>query len=196
VLLCLPCSKPGPVFFLCSTAPSSPPCSGAQGEPQPPSPCCGPGLRVEAGPSLVSSLFECCPMPARATAQTRRRLKAGHRAEPVALQVSLPSSPRALPCLVMVSYLRSDECSPSSGSLSAPTRLHRRRSARTRTYTRGAEPLSSLVLSRGPKVRLFWAETHGQHTPRSGPECRGRRPVFAAPVLSRCAVVLGRELHS
>jgi hypothetical protein len=27
-----------------------------------PSPCCGPGLRAEAGPSLVSSLFECCPL--------------------------------------------------------------------------------------------------------------------------------------
>jgi hypothetical protein len=41
-----------------------------------PSPCCGPGLRVEAGPSLVSSLFACCPLPARAAAQTRHRLRA------------------------------------------------------------------------------------------------------------------------
>jgi hypothetical protein len=46
-----------PVFFLCCTAPSSPPCPGTQGEPQPPSPCCGPGLRAEAGPSLMGSLF-------------------------------------------------------------------------------------------------------------------------------------------
>jgi hypothetical protein len=46
-----------------STAPSSPPCPGAQGEPQPPSPCCGPGLRAEAGPSLVSSLYVArCPL--------------------------------------------------------------------------------------------------------------------------------------
>jgi hypothetical protein len=105
----------------------------------------------------------------RAAVQTRRRLRAGHRAEPVALQVPLPSSPRALPCLAMVSNPCSDERSPSSGSLSAPTRLHHRRSSRTRTYTRGAEPLSSLVLSRGPKFYLFWAETHGQHTHRREP---------------------------
>jgi hypothetical protein len=86
------------------------------------------------------------------------------------LQVPLPSSPRALPCYAVVSYLCSDERSPSSGSLSAPTRLHYCRSARTRTYTRGAEPLSSLMLSRGPKFCLFWAETHGQHTHRREPE--------------------------
>jgi hypothetical protein len=60
-------------------------------------------------------------VPDRAAAQTRRRLRAGHRAEPVALQVPLPSSPRALPCLGMVSYLCSDERTPSSGSPSAPT---------------------------------------------------------------------------
>jgi hypothetical protein len=69
--------------------------------------------------------------------------------------VPLPSSPRALRCLAVVSYLCFDERSPSSGSLSAPTRLHRRRSARTR--------ISSLMLSRGPKF-CFWEETHGQHT--------------------------------
>jgi hypothetical protein len=45
-----------------------------------PSPCSGPSLRAEAGPSLVSSLFVCCPLPARAAAQTRHCL----RAEPVA----------------------------------------------------------------------------------------------------------------
>jgi hypothetical protein len=50
----------GSVVLLCSTAPSSPPCLGAQGEPQPPSPCCGPGLRAEAGPSHLSSLLVCC----------------------------------------------------------------------------------------------------------------------------------------
>jgi hypothetical protein len=104
-------------------------------------------------------------VPHRAAAQTHRRLRAGHRAEPVPLQVPLPSSPRALPCLAMVSYPCSDERSPSFGSLSAPTRLH----PRTRMYTRGAEPLSSLVLSRGPKFYLFWAETHGQHTHRREP---------------------------
>jgi hypothetical protein len=38
-------------------------------------------------------------VPHRAAAQTRRRLRADHRAEPVVLQVPLPSSPRALPCL-------------------------------------------------------------------------------------------------
>jgi hypothetical protein len=121
VLLCFSCSKPSPrVFFLYSTAPSSPPCPGTRGE-KPPRPCCGPGLRAEAGPSLVSSLFECCPLPARATAQTRRCLRAGHRAEPVALQVPLPSSPRALPCLAIVSCPCPDERTPSSGSPSAPT---------------------------------------------------------------------------
>jgi hypothetical protein len=35
--------------------------SRARGE-KPPRPCCGPGLRAEAGPSLVSSLFECFPL--------------------------------------------------------------------------------------------------------------------------------------
>jgi hypothetical protein len=60
-------------------------------------------------------------VPHRAAAQTRRRLRAGHRAEPVTLQVPLSSSPRALPCLAMVSYLCSDERTPSSGSPSAPT---------------------------------------------------------------------------
>jgi hypothetical protein len=60
-------------------------------------------------------------VPHRAAAQTRRRLRAGLRAEPVILQVPLPSSPRALPCPAIVSYLCSDERTPSSGSLSAPT---------------------------------------------------------------------------
>jgi hypothetical protein len=49
-----------------------------------------------------------CMLPAvphRAAAQTRRRLRAGHRAEPVALQVPLPSSPRALLCLAVESFL-------------------------------------------------------------------------------------------
>jgi hypothetical protein len=32
--------------------------SRARGE-KPPRPCCGPGLRAEAGPSLVSSLLVC-----------------------------------------------------------------------------------------------------------------------------------------
>jgi hypothetical protein len=76
--------------------------------------------------------------------------------------VPLPSSPRALPCLAMVSYLCSDERTPSSGSPSAPTPLRRRRSACTRTYTRGAESLSSPVqpihtcAPLGPKFYLFW----------------------------------------
>jgi hypothetical protein len=61
-------------------------------------------------------------VPHRAAAQTRRRLRAGHRAEPVVLQVPLPSSPRALPCLAIVSYPCSDERTPSSGSPSIPTR--------------------------------------------------------------------------
>jgi hypothetical protein len=60
-------------------------------------------------------------VPHRAAAQTRRRLRAGHRAEPVVLQVPLPSSPRALPCLAIVSYPCSDERTPSSGSPSTPT---------------------------------------------------------------------------
>jgi hypothetical protein len=60
-------------------------------------------------------------VPHRVAAQTHRRLRAGHRAEPVVLQVPLPSSPRALPCLAMVSYLCSDERTPSSDSPSAPT---------------------------------------------------------------------------
>jgi hypothetical protein len=42
-------------------------------------------------------------VPHRAAAKTRRRLRAGHRAEPVALQVSLPSLSRALLCLAVVS---------------------------------------------------------------------------------------------
>jgi hypothetical protein len=60
-------------------------------------------------------------VPHRAAAQTRRRLRAGHRAEPVVLQVPLPSSPHALPCLAIVSYLCPDERTPSSGSSSAST---------------------------------------------------------------------------
>jgi hypothetical protein len=67
------------------------------------------------------AVCEMTAVPHRATAQTRRRLRAGHRAEPVALQVPLPSSPRALPCLAIVSYLCPDERTPNSGSLSAPT---------------------------------------------------------------------------
>jgi hypothetical protein len=55
-------------------------------------------------------------VPHHATAQTYRRLRAGHRAEPVTLQVPLPSSLRALPCLAIVSYLCPDERTPSSGS--------------------------------------------------------------------------------
>jgi hypothetical protein len=61
-------------------------------------------------------------VPHHAAAQTRRLLRAGHRAEPVVLQVPLLSLPRALPCLAMVSYLCSDERTPSSDSPSAPTR--------------------------------------------------------------------------
>jgi hypothetical protein len=54
--LCFLCSRP----FHATRFTSSPPCPGAQGEPQPPSPCCGPGLRAEAGPNHVSSLLVCC----------------------------------------------------------------------------------------------------------------------------------------
>jgi hypothetical protein len=73
VLLYFPCSKPS------RPASSAPGRSAAlhraffavvsrtRGE-KPPSPCCGPGHRAEAGPSLVSSLFVCddrCPAPHR-----------------------------------------------------------------------------------------------------------------------------------
>jgi hypothetical protein len=53
--------------------------------------------------------------------ETRRRLRAGLRAEPVDLQVPLPSSPRALPCSAIVSCPCPDERTPSFGSPSAPT---------------------------------------------------------------------------
>jgi hypothetical protein len=86
-------------------------------------------------------------VPHHATAQTRRRLRAGHRAEPVACRYhGRHHRVRSFALPLCRSFVR--RASPSSGSLSAPTRLHRRRSARTRKYTRGAEPLSSLVLSR------------------------------------------------
>jgi hypothetical protein len=67
-LFCILCSAsallPRPVTT------SSPLCPGAQGEPQPPRTCCGPGLRAEAEPSLVSSMssvliLDCCPAPRR-----------------------------------------------------------------------------------------------------------------------------------
>jgi hypothetical protein len=107
-------------------------------------------------------------VPHRAAAQTRRRLRAGHRAEPVACRCRCRHRrARSFALLLCHSFVR--RASPSSGSLLAPTRLHRRRSARTRTYTRGAEPLSSLVLSRSPKFCLFWVETHGQQSHRSEP---------------------------
>jgi hypothetical protein len=57
---CILCSASASPPHLDTAA--SPPCPGAQGEPQPPRPCCGPGLRAEAGPSLVSLLFVCCPL--------------------------------------------------------------------------------------------------------------------------------------
>jgi hypothetical protein len=119
VLLCFSCSKPSPSLLPLLVTAASPPCP--EREVRNPRPCCGPGLRAEAGPSLVSSLFESCPLPARAAAQTHRRLRAGHRAEPVVLQVPLQLSPRALPCPAIVSYPRPDERTPSSGSPSAPT---------------------------------------------------------------------------
>jgi hypothetical protein len=67
-LFCILCSASAPLPRPITT--SSPSCQGAQGEPQPPRPCCGPGLRAEAEPSLVSSLssvliLDCCPAPRR-----------------------------------------------------------------------------------------------------------------------------------
>jgi hypothetical protein len=52
---CFLCSRP----FLYSTAPLRRRVQEREVR-NPPRPCCGPGLRAEAGPSLVSSLFVCC----------------------------------------------------------------------------------------------------------------------------------------
>jgi hypothetical protein len=120
VLLYFPCSEP-----------SSPSSSATPPRHSPPCPECevrNPFTLMWTRPSSRGWTEPCeladCVMtavPHRAAAQTRRRLRTGHRAEPVVLQVPLPSSPRALPCLAMVSYLCSDERTPSSGSPSAPT---------------------------------------------------------------------------
>jgi hypothetical protein len=77
----------------------------------------------------------------------------------------------------------SDERTPSSSSSPAPTLLRRRRSA-------------PHVHSQGLKLCHFWAGTLGRHIhSAASTERRFHRPAFAAPVLSRCAVVLGQELH-
>jgi hypothetical protein len=108
VLLCFPCSKPS------SQSSSSAPPRLLRCRVQEHKVSLNPFTLLWTRPSSRGwtepcELAVCCPLPARATAQTRRRLRAGHRAEPVALQVPLPSSPRALPCLAIVSYLCSDE---------------------------------------------------------------------------------------
>jgi hypothetical protein len=101
-----------PVVPGCSTAPRHHCLVVTSGVPMSttttPSPCCGPGLRVEAEPRLVSSLFVCCPMPARAAAQTRRRLRAGHRAEPVdsCRCRCLPQRARSFLCIVLTLFRR------------------------------------------------------------------------------------------
>jgi hypothetical protein len=92
-----------------------------------PSPCCGPNLRAEAGQSLVSSLFVCCPLPARAAAQTRHRL----RAEPsrsLAGAAAVIAARAPLPCDRADPLFR--RVSPSFGLPPAPTRLSTRHPAK------------------------------------------------------------------
>jgi hypothetical protein len=75
---------------------ASPPPTGARGEHRSPLLLWCPAFEQRTRLSLVSSLLVCCPLPAHAAAQTCRRLRAGHRAEPVALQVPLPTATCAL----------------------------------------------------------------------------------------------------
>jgi hypothetical protein len=65
-----------PVYIFFTAA--SPPPAGARGEHQSPLFLWRPDFEPRTRSSLVSSLLACCPLPAPATAQTRRRLRAGH----------------------------------------------------------------------------------------------------------------------
>jgi hypothetical protein len=108
-------SDAAPIYIFFTAVPShslavspsatSPPPAGARGEHRCPLLLWRPAFEPRSRMSLVSLLSVCCLLPARAAAQTRRRLRAGHRAEPDALQVPLPSSPCALSCLAVVSFL-------------------------------------------------------------------------------------------
>jgi hypothetical protein len=122
-----------PVFFLCSTAPSSLPCPGAQGEPQPPRPCCGPGLRAEAEPSLVSSLssvtfLDRCPAPRRCANPQSLESRPSSQAGRFAGAAAIVAERAPLPCDRAIPLYR--RVSPSSGLLSAPTRCARHRRAK------------------------------------------------------------------
>jgi hypothetical protein len=110
VLLCFPCIKPSPpVFFLCSTAPSSPPSCHCFFEPE--VSLANPFTLLWNWPSsrgwneLVSSLFVWLPAACLRhridppSPESRPSSRAGR------LQVLLPSSPRALLCLAVVSFL-------------------------------------------------------------------------------------------
>jgi hypothetical protein len=122
-----------PVFFLCSTAPSSLPCPGAQGEPQPPRPCCGPGLRAKAEPSLVSSLssvtfLDRCPAPRRCANPQSLESWPSSQAGRFAGAAAIVAERAPLPCDRAIPLYR--RVSPSSGLLSAPTRCARHRRAK------------------------------------------------------------------
>jgi hypothetical protein len=122
-----------PVFFLCSTAPSSLPCPGAQGEPQPPRPCCGPGLRAKAEPSLVSSLssvtfLDRCPAPRRCANPQSLESRPSSQAGRFAGAAAIVAERAPLPCDRAIPLYR--RVSPSSGLLSAPTRCARHRRAK------------------------------------------------------------------
>jgi hypothetical protein len=123
-----------PVFFLCSTAPSLLPCPGAAGEPQPPRPCCGLGLRAEAEPSLVSSLssvpfLDRCPAPRRCIDPPSLESRPSSRAGRFAGAAAVIAARTPLPCDCAVPLYQ--RVSPSSGLPPAPTRCahHRRAKA-------------------------------------------------------------------
>jgi hypothetical protein len=170
----------------------------------PPSPCCAPGLRAEAEPSLVSllssvSFLDRCSAPR-------------HRADPPSLE-SRPSSRAGLfagaAAIVATRSLALQWCRsfvPTSARRVPARHRHPHRCAAFvwHALARTPEGLNPSVLPCNLFTHVLpWVQSstfsglgiHGQHTHRSGPECRCRRPVFAALVLSRGAVVLDLELH-
>jgi hypothetical protein len=80
--------------------------------------------------SLMSSLLVCCPLPTHATAQTHCRLRAGHRAEPVACRCHCRHRrARSFALQLCRSFVR--RASPSFGLPPVLTRLSRRHRSKT-----------------------------------------------------------------
>jgi hypothetical protein len=153
-----------------------------------------PNLSVRA--RLVARCMLVCPLPARVTTQTRRRLRDGHRAEPVACRCRCRRRRvRSVALQCCRTFVPT-----SAGSLSAPPPLRRRRSARTRTYTQGLNPqfsraTCSHMCSPGSKVLPFLGrDSWPAHTPQ-WPGMPVPPACLRHSGSSLYAVVLDRELH-